>query len=50
MQPLSIQISLNTFFYQPIQRFRKEVCADILALEQEIEGLLQEIVALGGAI
>lgn len=55
LQPDSVkigyEISFNKYFYQhtPL-RSLEEVTAEILTLEQETEGLLKEIVALGGAV
>lgn len=48
---IGCEISFNKYFYQhtPL-RSLEEVTAEILALEQETEGLLKEIVALGGAV
>lgn len=48
---IGYEISFNKYFYQhtPL-RSLEEVTAEILALEQETEGLLKEIVALGGVV
>lgn len=48
---IGYEISLSKYFYQhtPLRPLA-EVTAEILALEQETEGLLKEIVGLGGGI
>ena len=43
------EISFNRYFYKPASmRTLKEIRADILALEDETEGLLDEILSMSG--